>query len=205
MKPQLVCCIGPPPQPRIPLTLTIAQGGQTPELNQDIRFDDDYLRFYESYSGQRKLPQPVGGSTLYSELGHLHQQQQQQQQQHHHQQQQQQQGFQAAAAAAAAAAAHYGAHLGASQTPPPSQAAAAAALASLMGGGMTPGGASCVLWVEGVDEFLASTAVDEVRWEGHVRLHPHSVITNTTGLEVIQEADGGLTPGMLQALQQLGE
>lgn len=42
----------------------------------DIRFDEDYARFYEAYSGQRKLPPPVEGRTLYSELGLLHQKQQ---------------------------------------------------------------------------------------------------------------------------------
>lgn len=34
----------------------------------DIRFDEDYARFYEMYSGQRKLPQPVEGRTLYQEV-----------------------------------------------------------------------------------------------------------------------------------------
>jgi hypothetical protein len=43
----------------------------------DIRFDEDYARFYEAYSGQRKLPPPVEGSTLYSDLGLLQQKQQQ--------------------------------------------------------------------------------------------------------------------------------
>jgi hypothetical protein len=42
----------------------------------DIRFDEDYARFYEAYSGQRKLPPPVEGRTLYSELGLLQQKQQ---------------------------------------------------------------------------------------------------------------------------------
>lgn len=41
----------------------------------DIRFDEDYARFYEAYSGQRKLPPPVEGRTLYSELGLLQQKQ----------------------------------------------------------------------------------------------------------------------------------
>lgn len=30
----------------------------------DIRFDEDYARFYESYAGSRKLPPPVDGNTL---------------------------------------------------------------------------------------------------------------------------------------------
>jgi hypothetical protein len=42
----------------------------------DIRFDEDYARFYEAYSGQRKLPPPVEGRTLYSELGLMQQKQQ---------------------------------------------------------------------------------------------------------------------------------
>lgn len=42
----------------------------------DIRFDEDYARFYETYSGSRKLPPPVEGRTLYSELGLLQQKQQ---------------------------------------------------------------------------------------------------------------------------------
>jgi hypothetical protein len=42
----------------------------------DIRFDEDYARFYEAYSGQRKLPPPVEGRTLYSELGLLQHKQQ---------------------------------------------------------------------------------------------------------------------------------
>lgn len=34
----------------------------------DIRFDEDYARFYEMYSGQRKLPPPVADRTLYQEV-----------------------------------------------------------------------------------------------------------------------------------------
>ncbi|KAF6244116.1 hypothetical protein COO60DRAFT_117928 [Scenedesmus sp. NREL 46B-D3] len=45
--------------------------------NSDIRYDEDYARFYEVFSGQRKLPPPVEGRTLYSELGLLQQQQKQ--------------------------------------------------------------------------------------------------------------------------------
>lgn len=37
----------------------------------DIRFDEDYARFYELYSGQRKLPPPVEGRTLYQEVPSL--------------------------------------------------------------------------------------------------------------------------------------
>jgi hypothetical protein len=37
--------------------------------------DEDYARFYEAFSGQRKLPPPVEGRTLYSELGLLQQKQ----------------------------------------------------------------------------------------------------------------------------------
>lgn len=40
----------------------------------DIRFDEDYARFYEAYAGFRKLPPPVDGNTL--ELSALLQQQQ---------------------------------------------------------------------------------------------------------------------------------
>jgi hypothetical protein len=76
----------------------------------DIRFDEDYARFYEAYSGQisgqKRLPPPVEGRTLYSELGLLQQKQQ-------------------------LLAQHQG-MLG-SATPPPTQAL-------LMGGGLTPGG-----------------------------------------------------------------
>eukprot|EP00798_Chlamydomonas_sp_ICE-L_P020342 gene20342-27104_t len=34
----------------------------------DIRLDEDYEQFYQNYSGQRKLPPPVQGRTLYQEL-----------------------------------------------------------------------------------------------------------------------------------------
>eukprot|EP00878_Enallax_costatus_P025401 GHUV01027176.1.p1 GENE.GHUV01027176.1~~GHUV01027176.1.p1 ORF type:complete len:150 (+),score=31.74 GHUV01027176.1:395-844(+) len=50
--------------------------GWTGMEHADIRFDEDYARFYEAYSGQRKLPPPVEGRTLYSELGLLQQKQQ---------------------------------------------------------------------------------------------------------------------------------
>ncbi len=43
----------------------------TPGIDQhlgDVRFDEDYARFYEMYSGQRKLPPPVEGRTLYQEV-----------------------------------------------------------------------------------------------------------------------------------------
>ncbi|KAI8476986.1 MAG: hypothetical protein J3K34DRAFT_203570 [Monoraphidium minutum] len=95
----------------------------------DIRYDEDYARFYEAYSGQRKLPPPVDGRTLYTELGLLHQ---------HHQQQQQAQQRQQAAELQAAAVQHV-AMMGSAATPPPH---AAAALASLMAGSqsLTPGG-----------------------------------------------------------------
>ena len=53
-----------------------ANRGWTGIEHGDIRFDEDYARFYEAYSGQRKLPPPVEGRTLYSELGLLHQKQQ---------------------------------------------------------------------------------------------------------------------------------
>lgn len=39
----------------------------------DIRYDEDYARFYEVYSGQKKLPPPVEGHTLYQELPGLFQ------------------------------------------------------------------------------------------------------------------------------------
>jgi hypothetical protein len=90
----------------------------------DIRYDEDYARFYDLYSGQRKLPPPVDGRTLYTELGLLHQQQQQRQQQ----------------ADLQVAVAQQAAMMGSAATPPPGHAAAA--LASLMAGGgaLTPGG-----------------------------------------------------------------
>lgn len=103
----------------------LLQGGPsgqtwTPIEHTDIRYDDDYARFYEAYSGERKLPPPVDGRTLYTELGFLQQQQQHQ--------------------AELQVAAQQAALLGAA-TPPPSQAAAAAALANLMGASnLTPGG-----------------------------------------------------------------
>jgi hypothetical protein len=50
--------------------------------SSDIRYDEDYARFYEVFSGQRKLPPPVEGRTLYSELGLLQQQQKQMLAQH---------------------------------------------------------------------------------------------------------------------------
>lgn len=53
-----------------------ANRGWTGIEHGDIRFDEDYARFYEAYSGQRKLPPPVEGRTLYSELGLLQQKQQ---------------------------------------------------------------------------------------------------------------------------------
>ncbi|KAF5825338.1 hypothetical protein DUNSADRAFT_11431 [Dunaliella salina] len=40
----------------------------------DIRYDEDYLRFYQEYSGQRKLPPPIDGRTFFQELpGYLQQ------------------------------------------------------------------------------------------------------------------------------------
>lgn len=45
----------------------------------DIRLDEEYAKFYMEYSGQRKLPPPLDGRTLYQELqqrlGHAAQQQ----------------------------------------------------------------------------------------------------------------------------------
>lgn len=43
-------------------------------IDGDIRFDEDYARFYEAYSGQRKLPPPVDARTLYQELPPIMQQ-----------------------------------------------------------------------------------------------------------------------------------
>jgi hypothetical protein len=70
--------------------------GWTPIEHTDIRYDEDYARFYEAYAGQKKLPPPVEGRTLYTDLGLLQQQKQMLQQ---------------------------AALLGTGPTPPPSQAA----------------------------------------------------------------------------------
>lgn len=53
-----------------------SQGWAPAMDNTDIRFDEDYARFYEAYSGQKKLPPPVEGRTLYNELPGLLQQKQ---------------------------------------------------------------------------------------------------------------------------------
>jgi hypothetical protein len=50
-----------------------ASRGWTPIEHTDIRYDEDYARFYEAYAGAKKLPPPVEGRTLYSDLGILQQ------------------------------------------------------------------------------------------------------------------------------------
>jgi hypothetical protein len=47
----------------------------------DIRYEDDYARFYMEFAGLKHLPPPLEGGTLYQEFLQKHRQQQQQQQQ----------------------------------------------------------------------------------------------------------------------------
>ena len=42
------------------------------QATSDVRFDEDYARFYALYSGQRKLPPPVEGRTLYQDVPGLY-------------------------------------------------------------------------------------------------------------------------------------
>ncbi len=66
------------PQPGGPDLVDAATSrGWTPIQHSDIRYDEDYARFYEAYSGQKKLPPPVDGRTLYNDLPALLQQQKQ--------------------------------------------------------------------------------------------------------------------------------
>ena len=52
---------------------------RAPFEHADIRFDEDYPRFFETFGAQRNLPPPVNGRTLYQELPALLQQQKLQQ------------------------------------------------------------------------------------------------------------------------------
>lgn len=45
----------------------------------DIRYDEDYAAFYQLHAGERKLPPPVDGTTLYTDLHNYLQAQQAQQ------------------------------------------------------------------------------------------------------------------------------
>ena len=69
------------PTPQAPVDPVGRTARLTPvESLTDIRYDEDYAAFYQLHAGDRKLPPPVDGSTLYTDLhSYLAQQQAQQQ------------------------------------------------------------------------------------------------------------------------------
>lgn len=149
--------------------------GFTPVDSTDIRYDEDYARFYEAYSGQKKLPPPVEGRTLYNELPGLLQQKQLQ-------------------------AAQQAALLG-SATPPPQ---AAMLMGGLTPAGAHGCHAACsgrtVLYAGEAELCLAS--IGAMHTLGIANAAPPSCVCHHAGLEVIQEQPD-IHAGMLQALQQL--
>lgn len=105
-------------------------------LGGDFRFDEDYARFYATYSGPRKLPAPVEGRTLYQDVPHLYPNKLQQQMQQMQQMQQLQQAQQLVAAQQAAMAGGPGGMLSRGITPGEARARAPhmrTALAALEG------------------------------------------------------------------------